>query len=189
MVEDEFLATAQSFTVHLHTAEYARQENLVKARKADTISSISRPVVGKMPDETRRKVEGVKRAERMEAVVGKLGAKGKGRVKEEDEESEGELPYYGTTLHGLMDSPRRRGAKLENLRGLNASKASRAAAGFKRPVGQMKALKREESPMSRVQVRMEQVAKVLDDSATESGEDEDDDEEDDLDAPVTYSRT
>src|SRR5271168_4042924 len=78
IVEDEFLSVAQRFTVHLHAAEYKRQQKMVKSRNADTINSISRPVTGKMPDQTRRKVEAVARAKTQKTVLAGLLGKGVG---------------------------------------------------------------------------------------------------------------
>lgn len=74
MVEDEFLRTAQQFTVHLHTAEYKRQKKMVRSRNAQAINSITRPVVGKMPDQTKQRVGGTKLARAQQAgLTGLLG--------------------------------------------------------------------------------------------------------------------
>lgn len=62
MVEDEFLAPAYHFTVHLCATEYKRQEKMVRVVNAEAIDSISRPVMGSMSDHTRRKVEVIARS-------------------------------------------------------------------------------------------------------------------------------
>ncbi|KAK5998549.1 hypothetical protein PT974_00929 [Cladobotryum mycophilum] len=62
MVEDEFLHIAQSFTAHLHRAEYDRLKALARAQNAAAISEIERPVVHGPPTvAARRRHENVKR--------------------------------------------------------------------------------------------------------------------------------
>ena len=130
MVEDEFLTIAQKYTVHLHAAEYKRQEKMVKARNAETISSISRPVTDRMPDHTRRRVESVARSKtQRNAIEGLLEEKAV--ADDTDDSDEDGLPYIGTTLHGLMDSPRRKAASLSKVGSVRT--ATRAAAGFQKP--------------------------------------------------------
>jgi hypothetical protein len=181
IVEDEFLSIAQRFTVHLHAAEYKRQQKMVKSRNADTINSISRPVTGKMPDQTRRRVEAVSRAKAQKAVLAGLLGKGAGNgdVSDDSDDADG-LPYVGTTLHGLMDSPRRKAASLTKL-GIIAA-TTRAAAGFKQPAAQSKSgqLTALQSPRPKGALPRRQAPQRNHDSTTES-ESEDDD---DLDAPI-----
>ncbi|EHK99600.1 hypothetical protein M7I_4471 [Glarea lozoyensis 74030] len=86
MVEDEFLTVAQKFTVHLHAAEYKRQQTQVKARNADAIRSISRPVSTKMPEQTKRKVEAHERSLAQKNLVEGLRKQAK-----EDEESDSRI--------------------------------------------------------------------------------------------------
>lgn len=124
MVEDEFLTIAQRFTVHLHAAEYKRQQKMAKTRNADTINSISRPVTGKMPDQTRRKVEAIAREKTQKTIIEKLAGK------KEDSDDDFEVSYVGTSLHGLMDSPSKKKASLKKI---SAVTTTRAAAGFKQP--------------------------------------------------------
>jgi hypothetical protein len=181
IVEDEFLSIAQRFTVHLHAAEYKRQQKMAKSRNADTINSISRPVTGKMPDQTRRKVEAVARAKTQKTVLaGLLGKEvGNGDVSDDSDDADG-LPYVGTTLHGLMDSPRRKAASLTKLGTIAAT--TRAAAGFKQPVmqsksGQLTAL---QSPRPKGALPRRQAPQRNYDSTTES----ESESEDDLDAPI-----
>ena len=184
MVEDEFLSIAQQFTVHLHTAEYKRQTTEVKARNADTINSISRPVTRKMPDHTKRKTEAVARSKKQKAALDGL----LGRKAEDDDESDAELPYMGTTLHGLMDSPRKRSMALSKIE--RGPAATRAAAGFERSAGQAKSFqwRGSESPKSKVQAKLDQSIVPELDVSTEDEDEEADDEEDDLDAPIKHSR-
>lgn len=127
MVEDEFLAMAGSFTKHLHAAEYQRLKDMASSRNADTIRTISRPVTGQMTDLVKKRQEALKLAERQ----GKVLRKRKGREEEETEEEDGgEVPWVGTSLQGLMESPRKIGVKL----GVGSNGPSRTiGAGASRP--------------------------------------------------------
>jgi hypothetical protein len=174
MVEDEFLTIAQKWTVHLHAAEYKRQEKMVKARNAEAINSISRPVTDRMPDQTRRRVEGVARSQiQRSAIEGLLEKKAAADDTDSDEDG---LPYVGTTLHGLMDSPRRKAASLSKVGSTKAT--TRAAAGF---AAQSKITSSQRitssSPLSKTKPQPADAPKS--DVSTASS-----DEDDDLDAPI-----
>jgi hypothetical protein len=131
MVEDEFLDAAKQFTQHLHAAEYQRLKKAARSQNAAAINSISRPVTIQMPDETRRKVEGVARAKKHAAVVQSvLGKGGRGSGTEEDSDGNGGA-WLGTALHGLMESPGRSAASLTEIGRITTS--TRAAAGFAKP--------------------------------------------------------
>ena len=178
MVEDEFLTVAQRWTVHLHAAEYKRQEKVVKARKAETINSISRPVTDRMPDHTRRRVDGVARSKsQRNAIEGLLGKEVD--VGDTDSDEDG-LPYVGTTLHGLMDSPRRKAASLLKIGSVKA--ITRAAAGFQ---AQSKTTSSQilasDSPLSKRNCQPDHAPQS--DVSTASS-----DEDDDLDAPIPTPR-
>lgn len=131
MVEDEFLTIAKKFTVHLHAAEYKRQERMVKARNADAISSISRPVTGKMTDRTKRKVDSLARSRTQRNALESLPGATKIPGVSDDSSDDQELPYIGTTLHGLMDSPRRKASSMARFELMTP--ATRAAAGYHKP--------------------------------------------------------
>lgn len=127
MVEDEFLAMAGSFTRHLHAAEYQRLKDMASSHNADMIRTISRPVTGRMTDLVKKRQEALKLAERQ----GKVLRKRKGRDEEEtDDEEGGEVPWAGTSLQGLMESPRKIGVKL----GAGSNGTSRTAGGASRSV-------------------------------------------------------
>ncbi|TGO22683.1 hypothetical protein BPAE_0158g00020 [Botrytis paeoniae] len=170
IVEDEFLTVAKSFTVHLHTAEYKRLEKMAKTRNADAINSISRPVVGRMPDATRRKAEEVARSKDQRNVLEKLvGEKEDGLSGDSDEET---LPFVGTSLYGLMTSPKKRGISLMNIS--SPTKTTRAAAGFRNPT-KFKTSQRVSS--STIKSKTQAVDLDLDATASE--------DDDDLDAPIS----
>ncbi|KAJ6102356.1 hypothetical protein N7486_004783 [Penicillium sp. IBT 16267x] len=117
MVEDEFYAIAQTFTQHLHYAEYVRRKKEAKARNAAAIKELERPTDGQtvMPQALQQR----KNAEALDA-----------RQKDDNPEEhtdEDDGAWAGTHLHGLMTSPQ----KLRSLVGAHAVKSStRAAAGF-----------------------------------------------------------
>jgi hypothetical protein len=173
MVEDEFLTIAQSFTVHLHAAEYKRQQKMARTRNAETISSISRPVTGKMPDQTKRKLEAIERAKSQKTIVESLvGKKAAGAELSDDSDDDTGLPYFGTSLHGLMDSPSRKKASLKKI---SATVTTRAAAGFKQPAQSKTDWRRSlGSPQPRQTVQRSRPDKVLDGDVTESSADDED---------------
>ncbi|TAQ91562.1 hypothetical protein B7494_g80 [Chlorociboria aeruginascens] len=178
IVEDEFLGIAKRFTVHLHAAEYKRQEKLVKARNAEAINSISRPVTGKMPDNTRRKVESIARSKAQRSALEGLVGKHADRIDELDDNVEG-LPYVGTTLHGLMmDSPRKKAISLAKFGGVVAT--TRAAAGYQRPSARTNKTKESKSPQAKIILQGGRRSEERQESSTESS-----DGDDDLDAPIS----
>ncbi|KAI9745631.1 MAG: hypothetical protein M1818_001165 [Claussenomyces sp. TS43310] len=137
MVEDEFLSTAKEFTQHLHAAEYKRMKKAARSQNAATINSISRPVTMKMPDSTRRKVEGVARSRKQANTVHGLLAK-QGDNSDTDLESDGPgVAWLGTALHGLMDSPKRSAASLLKVGtiAVNTSTSTKAGAGSRKMRG------------------------------------------------------
>lgn len=125
MVEDEFYAVAQSFTQHLHYAEYVRRIKEVKAQKAMGMEEHERPTDDKtaIPRELQRKKE----AEALDARQ-KVGLQEiVGANDEEKDDTEDDDLWAGTHLHDLMASPR----QLRSLMSVHVMKSStRAAAGF-----------------------------------------------------------
>ncbi|KAL4968432.1 uncharacterized protein BDV14DRAFT_197211 [Aspergillus stella-maris] len=128
MVEDEFYAVAQTFTRHLHYAEYVRRKREAKDRNADAIRDIARPTDGRtvVSEEMRSRMKAEKLDQRQEewldGVLGKRGEDSAG-----DEEVEEESSWAGTHLQELILSPRR-ARSLVGLKGMRSS--TRAAAGF-----------------------------------------------------------
>ena len=177
MVEDEFLTAAQKWTVHLHAAEYKKQERKVKARNAATIDSISRPVMGKIPDHTRRKVEGIAKSKAQKDAIEFLLAK-KADVEDMDSDGDG-LPYMNTSLHCLMDSPGKKAASLSKI--TSAKATTRAAAGFRKPAQTKKAFSRKiasDFQLSKDRGSSTHASRESDISTASE------DEDDDLDAPI-----
>lgn len=119
MVEDELLFIAGKFTAHLHAAEYQRQKQQVKTRNADTIESISRPVVGRMTPGVRAKQDRLEKTRRRRDGVRRALANGRGSGV--DVESEDESPWMGTSLQGLMEEPQGSAMKLSRLTSIGSS--------------------------------------------------------------------
>ncbi|KAL8944345.1 MAG: hypothetical protein Q9216_000530 [Gyalolechia sp. 2 TL-2023] len=159
MVEDEFLATAQLFTSHLHHAEYVRLKNAAKARNA-ALSNTARPTdsITAMRAETMKKKQAEARAGKNKSALEAMKENARGNIAvnddhtdEEDGESDAEkAPWIGTSLQGLM-APDARKQNLTSLSGLHGIKSStRAAKGYSKPDGsQQSPRKRDPYPASR----------------------------------------
>ncbi|KAJ5159759.1 uncharacterized protein N7482_006763 [Penicillium canariense] len=125
MVEDEFYSIAQSFTQHLHYAEYVRRKKEAKAQSADAMKALERPTDGQtpIPKELRQRKEAAALAARQKAALEQAeGSEGNKEDTDDDDDA-----WAGTHLHGLMTSPR----KSRSLAGIHTMKSfTRAAAGF-----------------------------------------------------------
>ncbi|KAI3330887.1 hypothetical protein F4824DRAFT_504756 [Ustulina deusta] len=129
MVEDEFLATAQQFTAHLHAAEYKRLKTAAELENAQMIRNISRPVIGPMTDLVKIKRERKFLTEKQRLATRKLG---KGDVSGDESTGTDDLKdsWQRQSLYGLMESPGKRAKRLNGLP--SATSVTRAAAGFNR---------------------------------------------------------
>ncbi|GAB1214778.1 hypothetical protein ATERTT37_003947 [Aspergillus terreus] len=146
MVEDEFYAVAQSFTQHLHYAEYIRRKKEAKRQNADAIRQLARPTDGVTPvsAEMKRRDTAEALAERQNRGLEGIGSnrprvdsEEEAGVDEEDEDDDDDDAFAGTSLHGLMTSPR----KARSLVGMQGVKSTtRAAAGFLRAPGTTRAV-------------------------------------------------
>lgn len=126
MVEDEFYAVAQSFTQHLHYAEYLRRKKEAKTKSAEAIRDIERPTDGRtaMPKELQRRKDAEARAARQKAGLEQIAGQDEDKNDDEDQDED---TWAGTHLHGFITSPR----KARSLVGASGLKSStRAAAGF-----------------------------------------------------------
>ncbi|PWY72191.1 hypothetical protein BO94DRAFT_539317 [Aspergillus sclerotioniger CBS 115572] len=129
MVEDEFYAVAQTFTQHLHYAEYLRRKKEAKLQNATAIQNIARPTDGVTPtsEEVRKKAAAAELSAQQKAGLQKLGNRPAVDSEEETEGPEEDRIWAGTSLHDLMISPR----KVRSLVGMQGIKSStRAAAGM-----------------------------------------------------------
>lgn len=128
MVEDEFYAVAQSYTQHLHYAEYVRRKKEAKAQNATAIGEIERPTDGRtaMPKDLQQKKEAEALAARQKEGLEQFAGQGDDDNSDDDDDDDDDV-WAGSHLHGLMTSPR----KLRSLPGVHARKSTtRAAAGF-----------------------------------------------------------
>ncbi|KAM5457349.1 hypothetical protein MaudCBS49596_000544 [Microsporum audouinii] len=145
MVEDEFLATAQAFTAHLHQAEYVRKKKRAKEENATKVLNMTqrRPTDPRMPmnNVTRknmeREVSNVRRQEALEKMKHDAGRPAVDSEMEDDDEDVGasdedcdDDPWVGTSLQALMVTSKRP-RPLMGLEGLRSS--TKAALGYSRP--------------------------------------------------------
>ncbi|KAJ5670441.1 uncharacterized protein N7477_005804 [Penicillium maclennaniae] len=169
MVEDEFYATAQTFTQHLHYAEYIRRKKDAKAQSAAQKGAIERPTDGRTPmsKELQRKKEAEAQATRQRAGVEEVA----GQDDKDDTDDDDDDTWAGTHLHGLMTSPN----KPRSLLGIHLLKSStRAAAGFGQAIGsqidnRQMACRSQTARLSRAA----EIHHVEVDEETASGEDDD----------------
>ena len=182
MVEDEFYAVAQSFTQHLHYAEYVRRKKEVKARSAAEIGEIERPVDGRteMPKELVWKKEAEALAARQKRGLAPPEEPGNETKDDTDDDDD---TWAGTHLYDLMTSPR----KVRSLPGAFALKSStKAAAGFVQASG-TNGLRQKMAGSSRIFPNGETQSHSL-----EAGNETASEEDDDLDGhacPVTVAST
>ncbi|KAF4857245.1 hypothetical protein CGCSCA4_v000388 [Colletotrichum siamense] len=153
MVEDELFTIAGQFTAHLHAAEYQRLKTQTKSQNAETIKNISRPVVGSLTDIARRRQEELLRKKNQREALRK--AKKEAGVDDESGD-ETSMPWHGTSLQGLMDSPQKKEVPLTTL--------TRADSGTKTSLfGGVIKSQRRSAPMSRREVLEEETESESDD--------------------------
>jgi hypothetical protein len=185
MVEDEFLATAQRFTAHLHRAEYDRLKRVAKSQNAATIRAIERPVVAglRKTNTAKRRQEAVRKVASQRKVLG------------DDRGAADDLPWMGTSLQGLMDAPRIESRAIAASSG-PASSGTRAAAGFTSTRGEATELERPGVPPSPARPRTSDVKPQSavrhylgsSHSATDAPIDMDDDDDDDENDPFGINK-
>ncbi|CAM1511534.1 Fc.00g090470.m01.CDS01 [Cosmosporella sp. VM-42] len=150
MVEDEFLSIAHQFTTHLHRAEYNRLKALAKSQNARTIREIERPTVGLPTLLARQRQESTKRALKQR------------KLNDED----GDIPWRGTSLQGLMESPRKESKWLPS--GVATTTTTRASAGFRPNLGSPS--RRAQAPLQLSSGRKRQLP-IRDDDETSDADD------------------
>lgn len=190
MVEDEFYAVAQTFTQHMHYAEYVRRTKEAKAQNAARIQDIARPTdgVSSLSEETRKKKEAEALAVRQKEGLGQLedgngGDAEKSGGLERGEEEEDVLlqddSWAGTSLYDLMMSPRK-ARSLVGSRGIKSS--TRAAAGYVQ-TSQQSGSSAAGAPPSSPSGRAREQVTVFDETASE------DDDDLDVQPGSTFKRT
>lgn len=124
MVEDEFQTLAQSFTAHLHHAEYKR---LVKKARDAPKKRLPEPV-SPMPNATKRKLQRQALEQQQEEGLDRVIPKVNGDLSEEAEDEKIEDPWKGTSLARLMVAGSQEKRSLKGLEKLPSS--TRAARGY-----------------------------------------------------------
>ena len=141
MVEDEFHSIAQSFTKHIHHAEYVRLKRLAKSRGEGTLQAIARP--------TDQRTE-QSRATQLKVAAGANSKKAHGGVKkiaDFADESEDDAYMFDPQLAGLMGGSQK---AEKDLTGMARGKAkTRAAAGFAASPERKRGLKVEETKIEK----------------------------------------
>lgn len=137
-VEDEFMATAQLFTRHLHHAEYQRQKHLARSKNVGAVQSITRPVDGRTQTslETKIKLDAKDQRQRARAAVANVYSD----EKVDSEEGEDDPWLRDPRLAGLM-AQKENTAPLGKITGIQS--ASRAALGYTQ--GQPSPMKQDKS--------------------------------------------
>ncbi|KAK2059124.1 hypothetical protein LY76DRAFT_512695 [Colletotrichum caudatum] len=142
MVEDELFTVARQFTAHLHAAEYQRLKAQTRSQNAETIKNISRPVVGSLTELARKRQEELLRKKKQREALRQAKQEADRRSDESGDETS--IPWRGTSLQGLMQSPRKKEVPLMALTKTDSgTKASSLFGGLvrsqsKRPATAMK---------------------------------------------------
>lgn len=175
LVEDELLAVANTFTVHLHAAEYERLRAAAESQHEETLRNIARPVTGPMTSNVKRKHDALKLALKQQAVLS--------RKDTDDDDSDDDVkPKLPPALYGLMDVPRQKAVTLTSV--APAASKTRAAAGFQdRSPAKRKSFGLKSSPEPpQIRGSPPRNSAHVDEPETES-----DDDLDDLDRPSRFS--
>ncbi|KAF4828621.1 hypothetical protein CGCTS75_v007264 [Colletotrichum tropicale] len=153
MVEDELFTIAGQFTAHLHAAEYQRLKTQTKSQNAETIKNISRPAVGSLTEIARRRQEELLRKKKQREALRK--AKKEAGVDDESGD-ETSMPWHGTSLQGLMDSPQKKEVPLTTLTRADSETKTSLFGGVIKS-------QRRSAPMSRREVLEEETESESDD--------------------------
>ena len=129
LVEDEFHAVAQSFTQHLHHAEYVRLKK--KARDAPKSTDAMPTTISGIRAETKKKLE----AKHLHAKQNTVVKDGLGHGSDDEDGEQDNDPWRGTALAGFMGaSGSQQKIALVGVEKITSS--TRAAKGFSRGVGE-----------------------------------------------------
>lgn len=126
MVEDEFQAVAQTYTAHLHRAEYKRLKQEAKRCHPTTLEDATSFVAG----ETKTKLQALnlhrKQTQAIDAMLGRSGDTT--QMTEEDEEDNIDDPWSGTSLAKLTANGAHQKTSLKGLERLPSN--TKAARGY-----------------------------------------------------------
>ncbi|KXH27722.1 hypothetical protein CSIM01_11559 [Colletotrichum simmondsii] len=167
MVEDELFTIAGHFTAHLHAAEYQRLKAQTRTQNAETIKTISRPVVGSLTELARKRQEELLRKKKQREALRR--AKRDAGRDDEDTGDETSVPWRGTSLQGLMHSPKKKEVPLMALTRTDSGVVRPSTSGLFGGVVRSSQSRRPAAPVKR--------RTSVDEATTE-------DESDDLGGPV-----
>jgi hypothetical protein len=148
-------------------------KRVAKTQNAHIINDISRPVTGPLPDHTRRKLDAqsLERAQ-SSAIDSLLGSS----HQDVTDDSEDDTPaWIGTSLHGLMENPRKASTSL--------TKISTTSLPTKRETGRMRP-QQKSSNYPKVSHSTDQGLRNSSFDTLDSVPTASEDDEDDLDAPL-----
>lgn len=124
MVEDELQILAQTFTAHLHHAEYKRLVRKAKTAPKRQLPEPSSPVSSATTQKLRRKALNQKQSNGLDQIMPRIDESGSDELKDEKIED----PWRGTSLAGLMAAGSQEKRSLKGLEKLPSS--TRAARGY-----------------------------------------------------------
>lgn len=151
MVEDEFAVVAHKFTAHLHATEYRRLKE--RAKNSAAMRSISRPVKGPMTANVKRRQTALNLKKSQDRGIKENFSRTKGT----DDDDVEELPWVGTNLQELMNSPRKKAVPLTSMisivsntraAALNRQDSSSKSQNGQSPLGTSKAVRHSASSPS-----------------------------------------
>ena len=125
IVEDEFQTLAQSFTKHLHHAEYKRLMRKARDAPKTQLPEPKSPMSRETKQRLRRKALERKQSDGLDEIMPTVAEGNDGRVEDERVED----PWRGTSLAGLMATGSQEKRSLKGLGKLPSS--TRAAKGYK----------------------------------------------------------
>lgn len=154
---------AHQFTVHLHRAEYDRLKNLAKSQNARTIREIERPTVGPQTMLARKRQESAKRLLKQ-------------RQLNENAVDEKDSPWKGTSLRGLLESPRKESKWISS--NISSTTTTRASAGFRSNLSSPPKSRQNQKPRGTTLLPPsgQKRPRLEVDDETESSDDDDDDD-------------
>ena len=178
LVEDEFQSVAQSFTRHLHHAEYVRLKKRSRVAPPPTFTKSPED----MPAEGRKRLEANETRERQQAALKGMISKTIRPSPDNEEEPQGHDPWKGTSLAGLMTDTRIQ--KRTALVGLEQiSSSTRAAKGFSRGEGESPKKRDERRSILEIYGGKSSTRRTTSPTPGVPAEDSDEYELNDLDAP------
>lgn len=128
MVEDELQALAQTFTAHLHHAEYKRLMRKARSAPKLQLPEPTSPMSSATTQKLKRKALEQRQSDGLDQVMPRINGSGSEELADENVED----PWRGTSLAGLMAAGSQEKRSLKGLEKLPSS--TRAAKGYRTTV-------------------------------------------------------